>query len=302
MLKEKKPSLSILIPTYNNRCLELVRDLQEQAEEAGIDYEIVVADDGSSDQDAIAANRDINSLPGCRLDEQPENMGRARIRNHLARQARHEYLLFIDSDMKVKSSHFLRRYLECCPAPVADGGIVVGGDPHLLRNNLRYRYEKAAEKRFTAERRQQAPHHNLHTANLLVRRDIMAAHPFDSRFRHYGYEDVLFGKHLQKSDIPVVHIDNPLGFETFETNAEFVGKCEEALRTLYEFRDSLRGFSSMLSTAESRTVRMVTPLIRLWHAAWGKRERSSLCGNHPSLLVLKIYKLGYYLSIHPSKN
>lgn len=47
-------SLSILIPTYNNVCLELVRDLQAQASilssENDFEYEIIVADDGSTDK------------------------------------------------------------------------------------------------------------------------------------------------------------------------------------------------------------------------------------------------------------
>ena len=47
-------SLSILIPTYNNECLELVRDLQAQASILSstndLEYEILVADDGSTDK------------------------------------------------------------------------------------------------------------------------------------------------------------------------------------------------------------------------------------------------------------
>ena len=39
--------LSILIPTYDYDCRHLVNDLHEQAEQAGIVYEIIVADDAS---------------------------------------------------------------------------------------------------------------------------------------------------------------------------------------------------------------------------------------------------------------
>ena len=41
-------SLSILIPTYNDPCFELVDTLRHQAEATGISYEIIVADDGST--------------------------------------------------------------------------------------------------------------------------------------------------------------------------------------------------------------------------------------------------------------
>ena len=45
-----KNDLSILIPTYNDACTQLVSDLQRQAERLGMErYEIVVADDGSTD-------------------------------------------------------------------------------------------------------------------------------------------------------------------------------------------------------------------------------------------------------------
>ena len=40
-------ALSILIPTYNDECVMLVDDLRQQAEQAGIVFEILVGDDGS---------------------------------------------------------------------------------------------------------------------------------------------------------------------------------------------------------------------------------------------------------------
>ena len=59
-------SLSILIPTYNNVCLELVRDLQAQASILSstndLEYEILVADDGSTDKNTIEKNCEINGL------------------------------------------------------------------------------------------------------------------------------------------------------------------------------------------------------------------------------------------------
>ena len=41
-------SLSILIPTHNDTCVTLVDTLRHQADSAGISYEIIVADDGST--------------------------------------------------------------------------------------------------------------------------------------------------------------------------------------------------------------------------------------------------------------
>ena len=52
--------ISILIPTYNGICLTLVQALHQQAEALPISYEIIVADDGSTQQSTILANRTIN--------------------------------------------------------------------------------------------------------------------------------------------------------------------------------------------------------------------------------------------------
>lgn len=63
-------SLSILIPTYNNVCFELVKTLQAQtALLSDFEYEILVADDGSTDLSTITANRKINEIENCRYIE-----------------------------------------------------------------------------------------------------------------------------------------------------------------------------------------------------------------------------------------
>ena len=79
--------ISILIPTYNSICVELVRSLQQQAELLAIDYEIIVADDGSTAHDCLQANRAIRQLPHCQFMEREQNTGRTAIRNFLAQQA-----------------------------------------------------------------------------------------------------------------------------------------------------------------------------------------------------------------------
>ncbi len=59
-----KTELSILIPTYNCRCVDLVRALNEQAQRLrNINYEIVVADDGSTDERIKTVNACIDVWP-----------------------------------------------------------------------------------------------------------------------------------------------------------------------------------------------------------------------------------------------
>lgn len=291
----KKQGLSVLIPTHNHVCVTLVRQLAQQLAAAGIDHEVIVADDGSTDSDSIAENQAINDLPHCRYLIRQENVGRAAIRNVLVREAQQPYVLFIDSDMTILNDNYIRRYLDNDCDTVIDGGVAIHGDEEALRSNLRYRYEKAEEPHHTAPERQKTPYQHLHTANLFVRRDLMLAHPFDERFRHYGYEDVLLGKTFRQQHIAIEHIDNPLGFCTFETNADFVAKTEEGLHTLGQFRDELKGYSRLLTLVSNIHIPAVISMIRLFHKLFGRLERRNLCGNRPSITIFKLYRLGYFI-------
>ena len=290
-------ALSILIPTYNDLCVKLVDDLRQQAEEATIDYEILVGDDGSTNTAVVDENRKIDDWPHCHYLRHDQNIGRAAIRNFLVQEAHHDWLLFIDSDMSMVRQDYLAKYLTMESAEVIDGGVCIGGDPEALKGNLRYLYEKASEQEHTTEIRQKHPYHDFHTANFLIRRDLMSAHPFDERFRYYGYEDVLLGKQLRQSKVIIEHIDNPLGFSTFEENTQFIIKTEEGLRTLHQFQADLRGYSRLLTLVEGIHLPVILSLIRYWHKLFGKWERKNLCSPHPSLKLFKLYKLGYFLSI-----
>ena len=284
-------TLSILIPTYNDECYTLVSSLQQQAASLGISYEIIVADDGSSDKTVIARNRAINTLPQCRYLERPQNSGRAAIRNFLAQEAQYEWLLFIDSDMVVCREDYIKQYVDSEGQVVCGGVVISNVDSH----NLRAIYEQSKEQEHTLEKRQQSPYHDFHTANFMIQREIMLNHPFDERFRYYGYEDVLLGKRLREHGIAIEHIDNPLSFEIFETNEDFVSKTEEGLRTLYRFRDELQDYSRMLQFVNRH--QLLAHMIRLWHKVAAKKERRQLCGNAPHLTIFSIYRLGYYLTL-----
>ena len=104
--------LSILIPVYNYRCTALVAALQQQADKCNIEYEIIVADDGSDNVSCINENRKINAIPHSVFHEIGENHGRSWIRNWLVKHSHGQFLLFIDSDAEVCSDGFVRLYLE----------------------------------------------------------------------------------------------------------------------------------------------------------------------------------------------
>lgn len=282
--------LSILIPTYNDRCITLVRTLLEQAVLLNIDYEIIVADDGSNQQEVLQENAPIAEMDHCRYLVRSSNKGRAAIRNFLAQQASFPWLLFLDSDMVVCRHDFLQKYIQC-KNDVVYGGVTIRG---AVDGNLRYLYEHASEHEHRVEKRMQQPYRDFHTANFMIRRELMLRFPFDERFRYYGYEDVFFGITLEEHHITIQHIDNPMSFEIFENNVDFLLKTEEGLRTLYTFRDELKDHSRMLQFISSQ-LSLTLWLLQKWHHIMGTRERQQLAGNHPQLWIFKLYKIGYYL-------
>lgn len=294
-----KRELSILIPVYNTVCTSIVGILLQQcqhlADESGsFDYEILVADDGSSQQSCIEANRAINKLSHCQLIEKKENTGSAATRNFLAEKSHYQWLLFLDSDMDIISPNFIADYMKQEGKGVINGGIRIGdGSP----TNLRFLYEKHSEPKHTAEKRSQKPYHYFRSTNFMIERQLMLSCPFDERFKKSGYEDVLFGKQLKQRRAPISHIENPTLMTDFEPNPNYVAKIERSLRTLHQFRNELQGFSQILTFDKGIHLSIVRNTLILCHKTFGKLARRNLCGNHPNLQIFNLYRLGYYLSL-----
>lgn len=308
--------LSILLPSYNNVCVSLVQALQRQADalrgklDKTFRYEIIVADDGSTDAACIDANRVIGDMLHCRYLRMEHNVGRAQIRNVLISESCGDYVLLIDSDLFLCDDNYLYRYATST-ADVVYGGTRIGGEglvvvdneanTEYLKGNLRYIYEKKAEPSHRAVFRQLRPNQEISVCNLYARRDIMEAHPFDSRFKAYGYEDVLFGKRLAESGIEVTHIDNPVLINEFEPNSVFVKKTEEAILTLCRFEQDLEGYSNLKTKVAALGRYIPLSLFRLWHRIMKNKEKRNLTGPKPSLLLFKLYKLGFFLENRKAK-
>ena len=166
-----KYELSILIPVFNTVCVQLVSDIRQQALDAGITFEVIAADDGSTDHQTVEANQSIDAMEHCRYICRQPNAGRAAIRNFLAREAQYPWLLFIDSHMTVCSQQFLQHYLE------TDGNVIYGG--YIVgegkTSSLRYCYEKACEAHHRASVRQQRPYQHFHTCNFVVSRSLASS-------------------------------------------------------------------------------------------------------------------------------
>jgi glycosyltransferase involved in cell wall biosynthesis len=286
--------LSILIPTYNYDITQLVKDLHVQAEELGIQYEIIVMEDGS-DQ-FLVSNQQIGLLNHCRYIALPNNIGRSAIRNRLADEARFPYLLFMDCDASVCNKDYLLRYLPFCEGKV----IVIGGtayDPDCQNPafSLRLKYGRERESNL-AYLLQHHEKENFATFNFLISKSIFSTIRFDESIAGYGHEDTLFGHALHEAGFIFQHIDNPLIHKGLDDNRTYLKKTAESVRNLYLLFNS--GKYPFLAD-ESKLLRMflrlkkynLTKLAALKFVFVRKLMERNLTGKHPDLYVYDVYKL-----------
>lgn len=240
-------------------------------------------------------NKEILELDNIKYIIRKENVGRAAIRNYLAKEAQYKWLLFIDSDMSVDNDEYIVTYLEKDDKfEVVYGGYSLAfGDS----SNLRFIYEKKAEKSHTATKRNRHPYLDLHTANLLILREVILAIPFDERIKNYGYEDVLLGKRLKENNIAIQHIDNPLIIDNYESNNNYLEKTKEGLHTLKMFSNELHGYSRLLTTYKRISRCQLKWAIRLYWKFANKYLERKLISKKPNLYIFAIYKLGYFISL-----
>ncbi len=116
-LPDPPPLASILIPTRNSH--KLVRQCVEsiRRETTYSPYEIVLVDNGSDDRAAIAYFRALREEGTVRLLGDPHPFNFSRINNEAAREARGEYLVFLNNDVEVISPDWLSELVSHAQRP-----------------------------------------------------------------------------------------------------------------------------------------------------------------------------------------
>ena len=174
-------SLSILIPVYNWDCTQLIKDLHFQGLTLGIPYEIIVADDCSTDKDLKEKSRLVaETHENCRYFALPHNIGRSAIRNFMADQSQYDKLLFLDCDAEVKNKQFLKKYMDAShKASVVCGGLTHPDAIPQKGMELRYLYEKNAAFERSAGFRSQNPYLRFTSFSFLIEREVFMKIRFD---------------------------------------------------------------------------------------------------------------------------
>ncbi|GAB3578047.1 glycosyltransferase family protein [Hymenobacter daeguensis] len=292
-----REGLSILIPVFNCDVTKLVWQLVEQAVDWPGPVSIDLLDDGS-EREFRLLNAQVADWPLVRYQKLPRNVGRAAVRNQLAANARHEWLLLLDNDGLLPDAQFVRRYAAALgQAPVLIGGTCYrSAPPAEPALYLRWHYGRVREARAAAVR-QAAPYSQLTINNALVRAAIFRQFPLDERLTGYGHEDTKFGVELAAARVPVRHLDNPVLHEGLEPAAIFLQKSEQAVHNLAQvYRQDGLGTDSRLLQAVLRLQRLgLAGVAGAMLAAAAPRLRRQLLSAAPRLRALDLLKLHWLL-------
>ncbi|MBQ3188306.1 MAG: glycosyltransferase family 2 protein [Bacteroidaceae bacterium] len=288
--------LSILIPTKDYNCCKLVESLHAQCEAASLTHEIIVGEDGSSSQ-GLSMNAAIDDIPQCRRVIQATNIGRAAIRNLLAKEAKCKNIMFIDSDAVVEHHDIIAKYT----AALQDNEVVCGGLYHAttLDNigcSLRYKYEKKADKLRSAAERAKNPYDKFSTFCFAIRRRIFQKIEFSDKISKYGHEDTLFGRELQRRGIAIKHIDAPLLHSGLESNSVYLEKVRTSIETLVLVENEIESTPLLQCYRKLQKLHLATPMAHIWRHTQRLLCRN-LLGKNPSLTILGIYKIGFLCNI-----
>ncbi len=294
--------ISVLIPVFNYSLQPLVSQLLEQAKKTSIPVEIICFDDASSNKKIQENNRVFCAKnPSVKYQEMLQNKGRAVVRNLLADAAQYEYILFIDVDSLLPSSHFLENYIQAIQTNTVVAGGTCYGNNYAPSEILRYRYGKVREE-IAPVIRQKNPYRSITLNNLFIPLSVFKSIRLDDAIATYGHEDTKFGYGLQALKIPVLHIQNPVEHTGLETSEVFLQKTQEGVRNFVAITQQGFGHDSKLY----KTVRFLQKwrLVFLVKASLGcfcSMFRKNLLSQQPSLFYFDLYKL-YFFLIYTEKN
>lgn len=292
--------LTVLIPTFHYNTLPLVEVVRKQCIKAGIIFEIICQDDASNSE-LNTGNEKINSLPNCYFFTNSENLGRGRNINSLASKAKFDYILLMDCDTLPTLDNFIQNYINEIKKEVlvVFGGIVYQKEKPNQENLLRWVYGQNREV-IPVDQRRKKPYFSTLTSNILFKKKLFLSNLFDENITNYGYEDLVWVKKLKEKSIAITQIDNPTFHLNMETSEIFIKKIHESLENLL-----LISNLELITTTDNRILMAYKSVSNFGMAGFfgfiydkfKKTIESNLMSNHPSLLLLDIYKLGYFCKI-----
>jgi len=287
--------LSVVIPTYNYDCTDLLEQLLKQTLSSTLPIEIIVCDDASTSEQTINANRAYCDQHEVVYIKNTTNLGRTATRNKLAEKAKYDWLLFLDADVLPVSVDFITHYLQYVSEAYQTvvGGIQYEKTRPSKPYRLRWRFGIQREARFASERNNHP--YLLASGNFLIRKDVfLKANSFLDN--NYGL-DALFGYQLKKLETRIIHIDNPVYHLGLETNEEFLKKSIASLSTMVSLENK-----GILPINHTRLQQMYQALVgkgflKFCIGIFKNVIKTNLLSGIPSLILFDLYRLYHYIQL-----
>jgi glycosyltransferase involved in cell wall biosynthesis len=176
-------TISVIIPVYNaaEHIDETLSSVTSQFLPNHWTLEIVVVDDGSTDQSAIVINNFRDKR--IRLIQRNENGGRAQARNTGIDKASGVYCIFIDADCSYLNRHAIHTYIRCFEKGIrACFGVVTSDGTGFWDWYQRDNYYRRLKNG--------SPLNLITTQNFGAEREaLLNAGGFDVAYQKYGFED-----------------------------------------------------------------------------------------------------------------
>ena len=228
-----RPHISIVVPAWNEaaRIPSALRQIVGYVEPRGNRFEVLVVDDGSTDETVQVVEQVCREIPAVRLLRNPGNCGKGyAVRNGML-DARGEYLLFTDADLSSPITE-ADRLLE----PLESGYDVVFGSRALKPEWV---FPRQPWLRETAGK----------TFNLFVR--ALTALPFrDTQcgFKAFRREAAraIFSRQTIPGfgfDVEILYLARKLGYRVLEVPVHW---ANDTRTKVHPFRDGPRMFGDLL--------------------------------------------------------
>jgi glycosyltransferase involved in cell wall biosynthesis len=202
---------SVVIPTYNRqpileKCLRALEHQRLRSDTPVEGYEVVVVDDGSTDETVRWLKESHADFPHVRLFEQ-NHLGPAAARNLGVECAKGDTIIFIDSDLVVTES-FLQAHADA----LTQGKTQLGSDRLFTYGSVinTCNFEQPTSEPYKLTDFSAA---YFATGNVAIdRKWLEEAGLFDTRFQLYGWEDLELGVRLKQLGLKLIKCPEAVGY------------------------------------------------------------------------------------------
>jgi glycosyltransferase involved in cell wall biosynthesis len=287
--------LSVLIPVYNYDIRALVTTLHEQLILSEIAFEIICLDDYSTNTSCVL-NAEIEHLQFTSYKISDRNYGRVATRQNLAKQARYDWLLFLDADVMPKSNYYITHYIDVLSSKydAIYGGFTYHKKQPKEDYMLRGTYGSSKEQTPALERNQ-TPYKIVISANFMIQKELFIGLNSEITQRGYGYDNY-FGALLKNKKSPVFHIDNEVYHLGLESNETYLNKIEQSVDTLLTLETNkalLETENTLFNTYKRLKQIRLNYVFSYTYRRFKNSFRKNLLSGKPNMNLLQFYKLSY---------